>query len=57
MSSKQEPSWELAIIDAENEIQHLNRQIRRLQQAKRIFKINKKEGVPWPTAKQENASE
>jgi hypothetical protein len=41
-------SWDKAISDAEEEIQRLSRQMQRLRQAQQVFRINKKDGVPWP---------
>ena len=41
-------AWDDAIKDAEEEIQLLRRQKARLEQAIRIFKANKKDGVCWP---------
>jgi hypothetical protein len=40
--------WDEAIAVAEQEISSLSRRKSRLQNAIRIFKANKKEGVPWP---------
>jgi hypothetical protein len=46
--------WDDAIRDAESEIQRLNLQAKRLQQAIRIFRLNKREGVEWPENIQES---
>jgi hypothetical protein len=43
-------SWDKAVSDAEEEILRLSRQMQRLRQAQRIFRANKKEGVPWPVS-------
>jgi hypothetical protein len=43
--------WDQAIRDAEEELHSLERQRLRLQQAIRIFKINKKERLQWPTGR------
>jgi hypothetical protein len=40
--------WDDAIKDAEGELRILERKLVRLQQAIRIFRVNKKDGVPWP---------
>jgi hypothetical protein len=40
--------WDIATSDAQAEITLLARKKARLQQAIRIFKANKKEGVQWP---------
>ena len=45
LDSKQ---WDEAIKDAEGEIRVLAKQRVRLQQAVRIFKANKRDGVKWP---------
>jgi hypothetical protein len=51
-----EPSWDKAISDASAEIERLLRQARRLRQAKMIFEINKKDGVPWPRSAENGAT-
>ena len=40
--------WDEAIKDAEEEVRSLTRQRTRLQQAVRIFKANKRDGMKWP---------
>ncbi len=45
LDSKQ---WDAAIKDAEGELQALARKRMRLQQAIRIFRANKRDGVRWP---------
>ena len=47
-SQANEHTWDAAIRDADEEIRSLSRQLARLRQAVRIFKENKKEGMPWP---------
>jgi hypothetical protein len=42
--------WADAIKDTENEILTIIKQEKRLRQALRIFRANKKDGVPWPNA-------
>ena len=41
-------SWDMAISDARNELAVVARKKARLEQAIRIFKANKQDGVPWP---------
>jgi len=48
--------WDLAIVEAEQEIQDLNRKKKRLEQALRIFRLNKKEGVKCPEALRKRGS-
>jgi len=43
-----ESAWDTAIGDAETELRLLSRQRARIQQALRIFKLNKKDGMEWP---------
>ncbi len=40
--------WDVAIHDAEAEIESLKRRQARLERAKQVFKANKRDGVPWP---------
>lgn len=47
-SQVDESPWDTAIRDAEAELRLLSRQRARIQQALRIFKLNKKEGMEWP---------
>ena len=47
-NNKERNSWEQAIRDAEEEIRFLVRKKLRLEQAVRIFKANRRDGVPWP---------
>ncbi len=51
-----ELSWDRAIVDAQIEIERLERQVKKLRQAKKIFVINKKDGIPWPKNPQESHS-
>jgi hypothetical protein len=41
-------AWDNAIRDAREEIRLLSRQKARLQQAIRIFELNKRDGMEWP---------
>jgi hypothetical protein len=43
--AKPEPTWELAILDAETEINRLRRSIE-------LFKYNQKMGLPFPSPTQ-----
>jgi hypothetical protein len=54
--------WDTAIIDADSEIQIAEEQvrrlrytIRRLKYASRVFKENKREGIPWPIPSEETS--
>lgn len=47
-SQSHDSKWDDAIRDAEIEIESLTKQTRRLEDAVRTFKANKKDGVPWP---------
>lgn len=40
--------WDMAINDAQNELVVVARKKARLEQAIRIFRANKQEGIPWP---------
>jgi hypothetical protein len=44
-------TWDDAIRDARAEIVALRRQQKRFEQAIRIFRLNKQQGVPWPGTK------
>jgi hypothetical protein len=46
--SNMSDKWCQAIRDAEDEIRFLTRQRSRLERAVRIFRENKRDGVPWP---------
>ncbi len=49
ISSKiSDSKWDDAIRDAEIEVESLAKQEARLKRAIRIFKANKRDGVPWP---------
>lgn len=48
ISQTTENKLDIAIRDAEGEIELLSRNRKRLQQAIRIFRANKRDGVPWP---------
>lgn len=52
-----ESKWDNAIIDAESEIENLAKQQRRLEQAVKIFRANKRDGVPWPGEQQKSPQE
>lgn len=45
------PSWDTAISDAESELATVNSRRVQLQQALRIFRANKRDGVSWPEPK------
>jgi hypothetical protein len=45
-----ESMWDKAAKDAELEANKLMLQVKRLQQAARIFKANKRDGVLWPSS-------
>jgi len=47
--------WDSAIADAEREIIELRKKRARLEQAVRIFRENKKDGVKWPGGKRGTA--
>ena len=55
VSTKIPDSLDDAITDAENELLVLRKQQRRFQQAIRIFKANKRDGVPWPREPKEGS--
>jgi hypothetical protein len=40
--------WDIAISDADDEIRLAKKKLARLQQAARISRENKKDGVAWP---------
>ena len=40
--------WDTAIADAEGEIRELTRKRARLAYAVRVFRANKRDGIPWP---------
>jgi hypothetical protein len=40
--------WDKAISDAENEIDSLAKQAKRLKVAIQTFRANKKDGISWP---------
>ncbi len=46
--TKRGARWDEAIRVAEEEVRSLSNQKARLQQAIKIFKANKKDGVDWP---------
>lgn len=53
ISSKHAHSkWDIAIEDTEKEIRDLTRQRARLAYALRVFRMNKRDGIPWPGKKQ-----
>lgn len=40
--------WDIAITDAQDELRMLATRMVRLQQAVKIFRANKRDGIPWP---------
>lgn len=48
VSKHHDSKWDIAIKDAENEVEALVKKEARLRHAIRIFKANKRDGVPWP---------
>jgi len=47
-----ENKWDIAIIDAQNEIEVLANKQKQLEISVKIFRANKRDGVPWPGDKQ-----
>lgn len=46
-----ENMWSIAIIDAKDRLEKLDRESRRLKAAVRMMRQNIREGVPWPVAR------
>jgi len=46
-----ESKWDIAIQCAKEEIERLAKLQKRLEQSVKIFKMNKRDGVPWPEQK------
>jgi uncharacterized protein YqeY len=47
-SQNKENKWDIAIHDAEMELNIIRRRYRRLREAVEIFKANKRDGLQWP---------
>lgn len=53
----QESKWDIAIKCAQDEIEQLANRQKSLERSVTIFKMNKRDGVPWPGEQQKSPQE